>query len=254
MPIAIDPNVLTWMPTWLLLALSVPLIGAFWAPFAQWVIAPLVTTGFGLWGASKESSAQRYYADQSEQAAQNALDFQQRQEDRRQREYDAERDREYGFEDIDRERAEEDRQRNIRQEAVDRQREIQLNNYYLALARQRQVRLAPYRSSGAAAGNQLSGLLGLDTSGINFQPPPLPPAFTGVGTDAGSLVGDVPPGAARPAGWSPGVRPVAPAASTGALQPSSRPPGQRFQPREALALHRMGMVRTPALAGPGLLR
>lgn len=178
---------------WLLMGLlGVPVFG-FWTLFAQYVLAPLITTGFGLWGASKASGAVKSAAEIQRQTADAALKFERERDTYEREQYLEERDR-------DRE----------------------LQNYYLALERQRQGRLAPYRATGQSAGNTLAGLLGLDSSGVNFQPPPLPPGFAlegadGAGGGAGTVV-NLP---------SAGVQSNAPGTAAPTYEPAI---GERFQP------------------------
>ena len=131
----------------------------FWQLFAQWVLPALATGGMSYLGAHKQAGAARHGAELQAAGTQRALDWEM-EEDKYARQRDEEqRARDWRLEQIDRDRAEVDRQRNIEFEATDRRRQQEYEDLVRARYNRRGDMLAPWLDRAGQNRGRLSGLL-----------------------------------------------------------------------------------------------
>jgi hypothetical protein len=131
----------------------------FWQLFAQWVLPALATGGMSYLGAHKQAGAARHGAELQAGGTQRALDWEM-EEDKYARQRDEEqRARDWRLEQIDRDRAEVDRQRNIEFEATDRRRQQEYEDLLRGRYQQRGDLLAPWLNRAGQNRGRLSGLL-----------------------------------------------------------------------------------------------
>ena len=131
----------------------------FWHLFLQWVMPALATGGMQYLGASKQSGAAKHGAELQAAGTPRALDYE-IEEDKYARQRDEEqRARDWRLEQIDRDRAEVDRQRNIEFEATDRRRQQEYEDLLRGRYQQRGDLLAPWLDRAGQNRGRLSNLL-----------------------------------------------------------------------------------------------